>query len=792
MAAGAAASAPANGKASEASAAASAAGSATGRAAGGNAAGNATVQRAGRQNWRVTISRDKLTVYLDYVPKPELDAPLATEILKAIEELGPPPEGLFDSDKIEQILRNAENSRIPLRQYPISEDLEGGFSIDIDDDGLRAALTIRKGRGRGQALNLKEVGAALRASGIKKLDFEKLKTDILTFYRSPETVFEDYELATGSEPEKGEDQEISWEVEFMSALELTELKKAAEDAPEDAFKGIETIEEFPIETAQDAMFITADHIIAALTPPDQGKTGTDVLGKIVQGIPGEAIKLELHEGVKRQQDEVTSTANGILERWETDGTIHLRIRPHSDAQITPSVAADGMTASVSLAQGTGTGSRLHAEDVRQALIAAEVIRGIDLDAVEAAVRMADENGSTEPVVVAKGETPQDQEQSSLSFKIDLASGKGVTIKDNGRADYRNQDRFTTVEEGTLIAEIITPDTNQDYGFDVRGNKIEPPKIKELNLQIGENIVQETDEQGRLQLKAGASGELAYDGKSINIVGVHTVKGDVGPSTGNVRFAGPVNITGNVLPGFVVMATGAVKIGEGVETALISSEKSIHINQGVKGGGKAAIRAREHITAAFAEQVVLMAVQDISVKNACLQCSIKCNGKLKLETEKGHLVGGQTKARSGAEVANLGSKNGAKTNISFGQDYLIGDKIDLEQKELEKLKEATLKTDALIRQAEKDGDTEALSKHRAKKVQILKLNEKRTERLFWLREKFEQHYDSEITVRGTTYPGVVLESHGRTHEVTVEKQQVVFYFNREKGIIEDRPLSAEEK
>ena len=78
------------------------------------------------------------------------------------------------------------------------------------------------------------------------------------------------------------------------------------------------------------------------------------------------------------------------------------------------------------------------------------------------------------------------------------------------------------------------------------------------------------------------------------------------------------------------------------------------------------------------------------------------------------------------------------------------------------------------------------------MQTLKLIERRTERLFWLREKFEQHFDAEVTVRGTAYPGVILESHGRTFEVVREMKKVVFYFNREKGIIEDRPIAAGEK
>jgi hypothetical protein len=60
-------------------------------------------------------------------------------------------------------------------------------------------------------------------------------------------------------------------------------------------------------------------------------------------------------------------------------------------------------------------------------------------------------------------------------------------------------------------------------------------------------------------------------------------------------------------------------------------------------------------------------------------------------------------------------------------------------------------------------------------------------LFSLRESFERHFESEIVVRGTVYPGVVLESHGRTLEVAAEKQHVRFRFDMDQGRIVQEPL-----
>ena len=782
-------SAPA-GKGAEAGAAGGEAGEAAAAPAGKGPAG--APEAIGKENWRVTVSRDRATAILDYTPRPGILAPVAAELLRAAIELGLPEEGLFSEDQLSTAIKNADTSGIALRGYSISEDIDGGFEINISDDKLRATLSMRRGRGQGKPLELNEVGKALRSSGIKGLKFDQLKADIPAFYRGKEMALERYELRVGKSPEPGGDQKLEWAAEFMKAGDLALLIKGIENAPEDAFDGIESIKEYPADEISDAAFVKKDFVVAKISNPDPGKPGEDVFGSTISVAAGAVIPVELHENCVKRDTEIAAAVDGILEKWDVDGAPHIRIRPHSDASIAPFIADDGMSASIDLIQGVGTGTRLHLEDARQALISAGVIRGIDLDAVEAAVKSAEEEGAVKQVVVAKGEEPQEAGESALDFKIEIASGKAVTIQENGRADYRNQDRFTRVEEGTLIAEVASLEMTMREGFDVRGNKIEATEVKEFTLEIGENIKQERDEQGRLRLIALVSGELFYDGRSMDIAGVHTIAGDVGPATGNVRFSGPVHVSGSVLPGFYVIAAGEIKIAEGVEAALLSSEKSIHVNQGIIGGGKAGVRAREDITAAFAERVMLMAVENISLKSACLRCTVKCNGKLSLDGERGNLVGGQANARYGVLLTNLGSKNGAKTFVSFGQDYLIGDKIELEEKELEKLKNGAVRIDLKIHQAEKEGGLTDLKKHRLKKVQILKLIKRRTERLFWLREKFEQHFDAEVTVRGTAYPGVTLESHGRTFEVAREMNKVVFYFNREKGIIENRPIAAGEK
>jgi uncharacterized protein (DUF342 family) len=156
------------------------------------------------------------------------------------------------------------------------------------------------------------------------------------------------------------------------------------------------------------------------------------------------------------------------------------------------------------------------------------------------------------------------------------------------------------------------------------------------------------------------------------------------------------------------------------------------------------------------------------------------------------VGGKVRARKGMSVMNLGSETGMKTEVSFGQDYLIMDQIELQEKEIQKAKDALSKIDFTMKKLESQGLRESLEKARAEKLKYLKVMEKRSLQLFTLRERFEEHFPAEVKVRGTLYPGVLFETHGRFLEVTEKKKGVIIYFDQATGHIKEKPLDTKKE
>jgi len=68
---------------------------------------------------------------------------------------------------------------------------------------------------------------------------------------------------------------------------------------------------------------------------------------------------------------------------------------------------------------------------------------------------------------------------------------------------------------------------------------------------------------------------------------------------------------------------------------------------------------------------------------------------------------------------------------------------------------------------------------------MKVMEQRKLRLIGLRDKFDEHVPSEIVVRGTLYPGAVLECHGRRYEVRTEKRMITLRFDPTQGKIVEK-------
>ncbi len=747
----------------------------------------------------VAASKDNLTCLLSLVPgDPAAPRPDAADVLARAQTLGFAGTDLLAADEIDAMLRDAISRRAPLTAVSITPVVNGAAAVIVSEDRMKAVLHLRKGRGGGRPLLPAAVSEAIRASRVKGFDAQTVRKDLLAFFAGRTAELADYVLVSGRAPKPGSDPKLEWRALFLPADEMETIRGTAM-ANAGRLASLASLTSFPLDKVEAVARVKADAEVLKITASIGGEPGVDVFGTVTPPPRSGRGEVRLFEGVALRKDAVVATEEGILEKGSDGLVTLLRVRPHRDAELQVAVAADRMKAVLSHFPPRGDGALLSAEDVRERIRRAGVQKGIDEPMLRVALDRVARGEEFADLLIATGKKPALEARKRIVYHVQVATGKAVSIRADGRADFRAQDRITRVTKGDRIATVRARDPQAEDGWDVTGTALTLPPEAQETLHPGKGVREDLQTDGSILFTAEASGELVHDGGTLSIMEAHTVEGDIGMATGNVKFPGNVRVGGSVRAGFTVVAGGVLEVEASVEAALLSADGSITIGQGIKGEGKAVLRSKKDIFSVFAEHSVLLAIGDVHLRGPCVRCQVKCNGRLLLDSEKGTLVGGQIRVSRGAAVQNIGSPGGVATVVSFGQDFLVKDQIEREEREVAALTQKVAELDAEMFVLEKKAAVTAsagplgaqsqaaalLVRARSQKLQAMKLIEQHKLRLITLRDRYDEHVASEIVVRGTVYPGVVLESHGRRWETRTEKKMITLHFDPSQGKIVEK-------
>lgn len=739
--------------------------------------------------WDIRLSEDKATCLLDFHPGDSLvPLPEYSQIRGRIEELEYPMDTIMPEGEIANLLKHSLEHQTAIVAKAISDSQDAHFEITVSEDGLRAELQVRKGRGDGHPLVLKELGKAINASGISIADRAQLKQDILEYYNSPELELTNYLLAEGKAPKEGAEQPIDWSARFLDEKEYLDLKKEIDDN-RDELQTDEDGGKFPLDSIDALAYVEDEQRIVTLGQAQKGEPGVDVYGKTIEGLLGRSVDFVLHDSVERKDNIIITRRAGLLERASVEHVYHLRVRPRRDSRITVNLRNDAMEASISIDPGEGSGAVLTEQLIRDSIEADGVVKGIDEELLKDLIQRSLQGEKIQDEVFARGVAPEEGEGEAVDFLISLADNEKVTIREDGSADFKTKNTMTRVSSDQAIARITPPKTEPIPGWDVYGRTLDPGDASGSSMEISDKFRRENQEDGTVILYATVDGELLNKDGKLDLLEVHTVQGNVGMETGNIKFPGTVQVAGNVENGFYVMSNEDIKIMGAVDRALLSAGGDILIQGGIKGGGKSLLRSKQNILAAFVEQATILSVQDMKIQKSVFRSNVKCNGKL-IMGDKSSIIGGVVKVKDGLEVHNLGSERGVQTRIHFGQDYLVEDQIHVQEKEIKKFQMQIAEADATMKQLAKERNQQKLKEVFNKKTKLLKMMEKRNLHLFNLKERFEQHFESKLVVRGNLHSGVVLESHGREMEIMKEKKNVIIAFDTGLGRINIQENTAE--
>jgi uncharacterized protein (DUF342 family) len=731
----------------------------------------ADIAALAKPSWEIHTGTDGVTLFFSFRPgDSRFPVPKGADLIAEAKKDSPmdfiPPE------EIDRAVERSMKTREPVLALPLFKTRKAEARVNISPDLLRAELFLRKGVAGAPPLERKAISQAIRDSGVKGFNAEEVKAAVKSFIEGSGAALA-YVLAEGKAASRGTDRNVELLAKPVGAEEKAVLLKRLESR---------NAEGFPCSEADMICVVEKDERTALVTPGGSGEEGLDVYGRVMPGLPGNDPELKIFRGLRMRGSDIIAETSGLLlvkgirESAEKNGNPAGRsffgtVIEYRDAKALIHISSDAMRASAELYGAIGPGLPLDPELVMKSLAAAGVTAGIDQEAVETACKLASLKGNASAVLARGRPAAGSQVVTWLipAFAADPAHGPACPVT-----------------QGQAVAELSTAAADIK-GFDVTG-KVPDAATAGPELAWDETAIMAADGETGKRLVAGRSGELCFEpagpaaGK-LTIRSLKGIRGDVGKETGNVNFSGEVRIAGNVQPGYSVIGGKDVLVGGSADAALISAGGKAVITRGINGGGRGVVRARNSIEAAFAENATLLAVEDIRLQSRCEGCAVKTNGRV---ITGGKLSGGACKSRKGVSAAELGTDGSKRTEISFGQDYLIKDQIEAGEREIEKINTALDATEIRIKKVLENGGS-VLQNAREEKVRLLKLREQYRLKVFTLRERFEEHHDSEIAIKGVVHPGVVMESHDRYYEISEKRNGVVFFFDRDSGRIRERPI-----
>ena len=693
--------------------------------------------------------------------------PTVQEIRERASEKGIDPLILQSDASLEKNIAKARAIAGEEFSFPVVIEPTFDVRLIVTPDKTSAELYIRKSSDKKNDLDLKLISSVINNSHLVGLDAEKIKNAINEFRVSPTMELNDFVLTEGVPPGRGKDRELIAQVDWYPEDKTGELcsrlgeyfRQAAISDGEKIFFSSKKPKIAPVEK---------DAVLYTLSPVEYGTQGRDVFGKSISGLPGNDPFFQILENVSLGPAGIKAEKCGLLVDAEFDGVRRIRVIPYTEGKATAFISPDNMTASLILESDDGAGNPLSV-DMAKAAIAQKRIKGnIDENLIPEAVAEVRATKKSIELVILRGTKPVLPGAFRINMCVDSPeTGKPVQINAG--------DRILSMQKVTAGAD----------GIDVFGNVLKASSARQEETPEHDDSISEETVKDEVCFTAKISGELMRTGAKFWISDKKEINGDIDDESGNIDFPGNLVLSGNVKSGHSVKASGTLLVNGNADASLIASGVSVTMTGGIRGDGRGTAWAKQEVHLNFAENACLLAGQDIAIDNYCFQCIVKTNGMLLMKGTPGVLLGGSIRASKGVEVFELGSEKTIRTSISFGQNYLVSDQIEVCEREVDKLKAMVDKIDAEMKRTSTTDPR--IHELRRKKLEMLKRNDKLTVRIFTLKEQFETHIISHIKVEGTVYPGVILESHGRYYEVREQKKHVIFTFDQRTGQITCSPI-----
>ena len=371
-----------------------------------------------------------------------------------------------------------------------------------------------------------------------------------------------------------------------------------------------------------------------------------------------------------------------------------------DAVLAVQIARDDMSATLSLTAERG-GAPATVPGVLQMLSRWGVVAGIDHALID---RICASAQSTEQVV-ATGTPARDGIDARFEALVPKVVDRAPRLDSQGHIDYREHGDIPVVQSGVALMRRIPAVPGVD-GITVRGRILAARKGVDTPFSRKTKGAQiSPDDPDLLVATVGGQPVLARDG--VDVESILRLR-EVNMASGNIHFDGTVHVTGDVVQGMKVDATGDILVDGLVDGGHLQAGGNLTIKGGVIGHGS--VRAAGTLQVRFAEGATLVAGTLIVVADMVIDSSLQSNHQILIGTgpsQRGRMIGGSATAGELLRLPWLGTPKSALARVTLGVNADLEARLAEVKHHIDEEKASEAGLDKLARQLKNIGDPKHL-------------------------------------------------------------------------------------
>ena len=381
----------------------------------------------------------------------------------------------------------------------------------------------------------------------------------------------------------------------------------------------------------------------------------------------------LSEGIRQ----AIGLLNALLANPDARPHPPVPIAQRHDACVLVVIEQDAMSATAQLTADWG-GKCLTQAQLQDAVVASGIKQGLSDSLLAAAILASKEAapGAQLRHVIALGRPVEHGLDTRLERLVETPAERILKPQelDHGRVDMRDLGALITVKAGAPLMRRH-PATRGIDGFTVTGQTLPARAGKESHMTVGEGSCVSTEDPDLLL--ASRNGLPCHEKSGMRVDEVLSVK-QVDARHGHVIFEGSLLVTGDVMPGMRVQASGDVVIGGFVENGTVVSGGSITVRNGIIGRKQedndeypCQLSAGGEIHASYAQYARLEADGDIHIQSQLSHCYCRSGQDLRVgdsAMRKGHLIGGISIANRLVMAPVIGASAANRTRLQILGGY----------------------------------------------------------------------------------------------------------------------------